>query len=177
MQSGHVCKDFIIKSDSLQNTIISGYASVFNMVDSQEDLVEKGAFENAKREGVKLLWQHDSSTPIGVIKSLYEDDYGLKIDAEINNKTTAGREASELIKQGAVEGLSIGFCPIDFTYNCKNIRVLKKVDLMEISIVTFPSNNKAGIRVIKGSHSPRDGSAFNRLQKLLEKLISNQNKR
>ena len=87
--------------------------------------------------------------PIGVIKYLAEDDYGLKIEAEINNKTLLGAEASALIKQKAVSGLSIGFTIKSSDYNSQGLRVIEEVELMEISIVTFPANSRAGISQIK----------------------------
>jgi len=86
LERGNISENFLIKAVGLENTIISGYASVFNIVDSQNDIVQKGAFEDTKPENIKLLWQHDTLKPIGIIKSLYEDDYGLKIQAEINNR-------------------------------------------------------------------------------------------
>ncbi len=81
-----------------ENTVISGYASVFNIIDSQNDIVQKGAFEDTKAENIKLLWQYDTQKPIGIIKSLYEDDYGLKIEAEINNRILLGKDTTELVR-------------------------------------------------------------------------------
>jgi len=54
-----VSNNFLLKSSNLDNRIIDGYASVFNVIDSQNDLIEKGAFKNVSSEKVKLLWQHD----------------------------------------------------------------------------------------------------------------------
>ncbi|XVN44698.1 MAG: HK97 family phage prohead protease [Rickettsia hoogstraalii] len=79
------------------------------MADHHNDLISKGAFANASHHNVKFLWQHDSKKPIGIITHLAEDDHGLKMEAMINNKVKAGVEAIELIKQGAIDGLSIGF--------------------------------------------------------------------
>ena len=45
--------------------------------------------------------------------------------------------------------MSIGFCAKDFEYDNQGVRLLKKVDLMEISIVTFPANRNAGIINVK----------------------------
>ncbi len=149
MEFGNVCKNFSIKSGILKNTIISGYASVFNYIDNQNDIVEQGAFSAVKVENIKLLWQHDMSKPIGKIKSIYEDEYGLKIEAEINNNIEQGKEAAELIKQKAIAGLSVGFSIGDFAYNDSGVRLIKKANLIEISIVTFPANEKAGITEIK----------------------------
>ena len=86
MEKGCFCPDLIIKSTKPDNTVISGYASVFGVVDSQNDVIVKGAFKSVESRSVKLLWQHDPLRPIGVIKSLCKDEYGLKFEAEINNK-------------------------------------------------------------------------------------------
>lgn len=164
--------NFLIKSDETKNTIISGYASVFGVVDSQNDVIEKGAFKEAKSENVKLLWQHDKAKPIGVIKSIYEDDYGLKIEAEINNKTTYGNEAAELIKQKAVNGLSIGFYAKDFEYTDQGFRLLTKLELMEVSIVTFPANNSANITDVKAMSRATTYDSLQRLERVIGKLIN-----
>ncbi len=167
-----MCSNFLLKSDHFDNMVIHGYASVFNVVDSQNDLIEKGAFENISPNNTKLLWQHDSVKPIGVIKVMYEDSYGLRIEAEINNKTVCGKEASELVKQGAVDGLSIGFCIKDFKYNNQGIRLIKKIDLMEVSIVTFPSNRSASITNFKAQNTMLFEQSLDKLFLLVQKLTN-----
>lgn len=149
LEKGWVCSDFVVKSTKKENTVISGYASVFGVIDSQNDIIEKGAFKDTEGKNVKLLWQHDSTKPIGVINFLKEDEYGLIIEAEINNNTVAGFEASALVKQQAVGGLSIGFSIKSFDYNEEGSRVIQEVQLREISIVTFPSNQYAAIQHVK----------------------------
>ena len=172
MERGNISENFLIKAVGLENTIISGYASVFNIVDSQNDIVQKGAFEDTKPENIKLLWQHDTLKPIGIIKSLYEDDYGLKIQAEINNRILLGKETTELVRQKAIDGLSIGFCAKDFEYDNQGVRLLKKVDLMEISVVTFPANRNAGIINVKKLTEHPINCSLERIEKLLEKLVN-----
>ncbi len=120
-----------------------------------------------------MLWQHDVTKPIGVIKCLEEDEYGLKIEAEINNKTLLGSEATALIKQKAVSGLSIGFTIKSSDYNSRGLRVIYEVELMEISIVTFPANSMAGINQIKQQHlnyTNFNCSALEELSRLVKKL-------
>ena len=172
MERGNISENFLIKAVGLENTIISGYASVFNIVDSQNDIVQKGAFKDTKAENIKLLWQHDTLKPIGIIKSLYEDDYGLKIQAEINNRILLGKETTELVRQKAIDGLSIGFCAKDFEYDNQGVRLLKKVDLMEISVVTFPANRNAGIINVKKLTEHPINRSLERIEKLLEKLVN-----
>lgn len=149
MQKGWISPEFLIKSSKADNTVIIGYASVFEITDNQNDIISKGAFKNSESHKVRLLWQHDVTKPIGVVKYLEEDAYGLKIEAEINNRTLLGAEATALIKQKAVSGLSIGFIIKSSNYNSHGLRVIDEVELMEISIVTFPANSMAGISQIK----------------------------
>ena len=168
MQNGWISPEFFIKSSKSDNTVIIGYVSVFEVADNQNDIISKGAFKNSESHNVKLLWQHDVTKPIGVIKYLAEDDYGLKIEAEINNKTLLGAEASALIKQKAVSGLSIGFTIRSSDYNLQCLRVIDEVELMEISIVTFPANNMAGISQIK--QQTMDSTWLDELEHLVRQL-------
>lgn len=173
MELGNICKDFSVKSVTTKNTLISGYASVFDFVDHQNDLVEKGAFENVLAQKTKLLWQHDYSKPIGTIKRIFEDNYGLKVEAEINNDVHYGKEAASLIKQKAIEGLSVGFHLEEFNFNDKGVRIIKKAKLLEVSIVTFPANSKAGIMEVKSLNNKVNNSptSLDRLNYLLKELV------
>ncbi|CAN0603814.1 unnamed protein product, partial [Ectocarpus sp. 12 AP-2014] len=147
-----------------------GFASVFGILDSQNDVVVKGAFKSIEVRNVKLLWQHDASKPIGLIKSLSEDEYGLKFEAEINNNIEAGREASELIKQKAICGLSIGFSINSSSYNEKGMRVISDLNLAEISVVTFPANHQAEIIYSFLSRESKKSEKINKLEEKLNKM-------
>ena len=134
-----------------------GYGSVFGNRDLGNDVIEKGAFKKSLRKrtnkGVKLLYQHKSDMPIGVFDEIKEDDHGLYIKGRLALKTQAGAEAYELLKMGALDGLSIGFRvnPKEVSYDKRgNKRIIKEVDLMEVSLVTFPMNPQATVRSIKG---------------------------
>ena len=82
------------------------------------------------------------------------------------------QEAIELIKQGAVDGLSIGFCATDFEYNNQGIRIIKKIDLMEVSIVTFPANRSAGITNFKTQNTILLKKSVEKLFLLVQKLTN-----
>lgn len=173
MQQGWISSDFIVKSSKKSSTLISGYASVFDTSDNHNDIIKKGAFKNAKSDKVKLLWQHDQKKPIGVISFLEEDEYGLAIEAEINNDTSAGAEASSLIKQGAINGLSIGFSIKSSDYDKKGSRVIDEVELMEVSVVTFPANVDASITQVKKdsmNENSEDAEKLNELSKLIKQI-------
>ena len=172
MQTGWASPEFIIKKSNGVNTKIQGYASVFNVLDKHNDTIVKGAFKSSYENQVKLLWQHDSTKPIGIITSMNEDDHGLKIEAEINNNTQNGLDASQLIKQRAVSGLSIGFNIKSYDYDEHGHRTITDLDLMEVSIVTFPANDSATISQIKSRYEKVNSSniAIKNLESLINKL-------
>ena len=145
------------ENSSEEYGMFEGYGSVFGNKDLGNDVIEKGAFtKSIKRrtnKGVKLLYQHKSDMPIGVFDEIKEDDHGLVVKGRLALKTQAGAEAYELLKMGALDGLSIGFKinPSEVSYDRRaNKRIIKEVDLMEVSLVTFPMNPQATVRSVKG---------------------------
>lgn len=142
-------REFVIKSTSNNNMLISGYASVFDITDDHNDIILKGAFDNIPHKtNIKFLWQHDHSKPIGIITCITQDDYGLYVEGIINCCTQQGQEAASLIKQGAINGLSIGFVSQKEKYNHHGIREILSADLHEASVVTFPANQNAKINML-----------------------------
>ena len=134
-----------------------GYGSIFGNKDLGNDVVMEGAFSRSLRsrraKGVKLLWQHKQDMPIGVFDSIKEDGDGLRVKGTLALNTQQGKEAYELLKMGALDGLSIGYKadPKKQGYDeRRRRRLLKEVDLMEISLVTFPMNPKARVSAVKG---------------------------
>jgi hypothetical protein len=123
----------------------SGYASVYNKIDHHNDIIVKGAFDESIQDinSIKLLWQHKHDCPIGKIISINEDEYGLHITGEILNNIKHGQEASNLIKNQIINGLSIGCLIQESKYNDNGVRIITKANLKEISIVTFPANDQA----------------------------------
>lgn len=131
---------------------ISGYASVYNTPDHDNDIVMPGAFASSLKSSrrVKLLWNHDHNQVIGKITQLKEDDYGLWFSAQLNLATSKGNEVYQLIKAGDVNQLSIGFTITKSRpSHSATQRLLEQLDLWEISVVTFPANEKAQINEIK----------------------------
>ncbi|HVY12218.1 MAG TPA: HK97 family phage prohead protease [Alphaproteobacteria bacterium] len=144
--------------DVSEEGVVSGYASVFGEVDSYRDVVAPGAFARSlkqwqnRKQNPPMLWQHDARFPRGVWDSVKEDDSGLYVSGKLALKTSAGAEAFELLKMGAVTGLSIGYRTVKSTTDSKkNIRILTDLDLFEVSLVTFPANDSARIRVVKAA--------------------------
>ncbi|WP_171228100.1 HK97 family phage prohead protease [Ruegeria sp. HKCCA4008] len=126
------------------DAVIEGYASRFGQVDQGSDVVQRGAYRGSldrlARAGqrVKMLWQHDPAQPIGVWDEVREDDKGLWVKGRLLESTQKGREAAELIRAGAMDGLSIGYRTKRAVKNDKGQRVLTELELWEVSLVTFP---------------------------------------
>lgn len=134
----------------------TGYGSVFNVTDRGGDIVAPGAFTEtlaaAKTAGrlPALLWQHRQAEPIGVYTSMEEDAIGLRVEGKLALKTARGAEAYELMKMGAISGLSIGFRVRDDSWDrVTGVRTIKKADLYELSLVTIPMNDAARVASMK----------------------------
>lgn len=169
IETGHIEIEAEIKALSDEDNVLQGegyfegYASVFNNVDLGSDVMEKGAFTKSLRrrgtKGVKMLYQHDQKQPIGVYKSIKEDGDGLYVKGQLAMGTQKGKETFELMKMGAIDGLSIGYRVGEKGYHYddkRKRRYLKEVDLMEISAVTFPMNPRARIQAVKSDRTVRE---------------------
>ncbi|WP_083567061.1 HK97 family phage prohead protease [Hyphomicrobium sp. CS1GBMeth3] len=131
-----------------------GYASLFNREDLGRDIVLPGAFrESLDRRGangIKLLFQHDAHQPIGVWTTLEEDSRGLYARGRLMREVTRARELMALMRAGALDGLSIGFRTVKARRDrATGVRRLEKIDLWEISVVTFPLLPEARITATK----------------------------
>ena len=134
----------------------SGYASRFGVVDLGRDLVLPGAFAASLAErgarGIKLLFQHDPAEPIGVWLEVREDAWGLFARGRVLPEVERGREVLALMRAGALDGLSIGFRAVEGRTDPKSgVRRLHKIDLWEISVVTFPMLPEARVSAVKHS--------------------------
>ncbi|WP_407280600.1 HK97 family phage prohead protease [Aromatoleum evansii] len=134
-----------------------GYGSVFSIEDRGGDIVAPGAFTEtlsaAKSAGrmPAMLWQHRQAEPIGVYTSMEEDSVGLRVKGQLALKTARGAEAYELMKMGALSGLSIGYRVRDDSWDrVTGVRTIKKADLIELSLVTFPMNDASRVSSVKG---------------------------
>lgn len=133
-----------------------GIASVFNIKDSGNDIVLPGAFSESLKvyppSKVKMLWQHETKTPIGVWHEIQERKDVLYVKGSLALEIQSGKEAYIMMKKGMVDGLSIGYRAVEKDYDAKSgARVLKSVLLREISVVTFPMNEGAQVLSIRSS--------------------------
>lgn len=164
-------REFCFKADTIDESgVFTGYGSVFDVLDSYKEIVVRGAFNESlaahKSKGTMpaMLWQHRSGEPMGVYTQMEEDAIGLKVSGQIAMKTQRGAEAYELLKIGAISGLSIGFVPREEAYDkVTGVTTLKRVDLWELSLVTFPANDAArvqGVKAVDGIITLRDAEDY-----------------
>lgn len=171
MEKKYLDVPFNIKAEDIDDAgTFKGYGSTFGGdPDAHGDIVVEGAFKSSikkggrNKNGVAMLWQHNSSEVPGVWTSLKEDNLGLLVEGRLLMDTILGRESHSRLKAGAVKGLSIGYDTLDEEIDKENdVRYLKKLDLWEISLVTFPANIHAGILdvkqadAVKAAETPRE---------------------
>lgn len=154
--------DFPLQVRGLSNSgEFSGYASVFDVVDGHGTSLRHGAFSRTlddwqqKGRFPAMLWQHRADEPLGIYTSMKEDSKGLKVEGQllIEDDPLAKRAYSHL-KAGSINGLSIGFRsdPNKEQYDDQSgATILSEVDLVEVSLVTFPSNQSATITNVRNS--------------------------
>lgn len=131
-----------------------GYASLFGIPDLGRDMVMPGAFRDSLKKrgasGIKMLWSHEAAQPIGTWTLVDEDARGLKVKGRLNLAVARAREIYALMRDGAVDGLSIGYrTERAVTDKLSGIRRLYKLDLWEISVVTFPMLPQARVSSVK----------------------------
>ena len=149
----------------------AGYATLFGRPDLSGDVVAPGAFARSLAAkgaaAIKLLYQHDPSEPIGRFVTIAEDARGLFVRGQLSGETRRAREVKALMREGVLDGLSIGFRTVRARTERKSgHRMLLELDLWEISIVTFPMLPEARVRAAKaatlwpGSDPARLASGF-----------------
>lgn len=141
-----------------KNGEFEGYASVFDVIDFYREVVIPGAFADTiaawrqKDRFPPALWQHSWYEPIGPITEMEEDEHGLFVKGQLLiDDVPRAREARALIAAKAITGMSFGFDVIEDEYDSRaGVLKLNKIDLWEVSVVTFPANEAAQIEGIKG---------------------------
>tara|TARA_R110000782_G_scaffold117364_4_gene207690 strand:- start:3962 stop:4468 length:507 start_codon:yes stop_codon:yes gene_type:complete len=128
----------------------AGYAALFDREDRGGDIIRKGAFARAIRawrgRRVPLLWQHRPDAPIGFVEAMAEDARGLRVIGRVRGDVEG--EAAAMLKGGKVNGLSFGYRVT--RSDGRAPRVLKDLELVEVSLVRFPMQPGARVHMVEG---------------------------
>lgn len=159
-----------IKADAIKDSgEFEGYASTFGgKPDSYGDVIAEGAYAESlgahKKAGTmpKMFWQHDRSKPIGKWIDAREDTKGLFVVGRLNMDVQQAREAHSHLKNGDIDGLSIGYRIREYSVDTETgVWTLEKLDLQEVSVVSIGANENATVSSVK---------AAKQLHQLTEKL-------
>jgi HK97 family phage major capsid protein/HK97 family phage prohead protease len=140
-----------------------GIASVFGELDGLGDQVAPGAFKKSlaahKRAGRQplMLWSHDLAQPIGRWTDIKETSEGLTVKGKLLLDVARAREVYAMLRERVADGLSIGFRTVD-SVRTKTGRLLKEIDLAEISVVSLPALASARVLSVKGDAMSLDVS-------------------
>lgn len=148
-----------IAIEDAENLRIIGYAAVFDSLSEDlggfRELIRYGAFaDSLKTSDIRALWNHNPDYVLGRNRSgtlkLAEDEKGLRIEIDPPN-TQWAKDLMEVMKRGDVNQMSFGFRTIDDRWSSQNgntLRELLKVELYDVSPVTFPAypQTEVGVR-------------------------------
>ena len=141
--------DFALDTKSIDDDgSIEGLAVGYGNMDHGGDVVMPGAIKFEGRKSLPMLLFHDHKRPAGVWTSFKEVSDGLLVKGRFSMSTTHGREAHGLAKDGALQGLSMGYKTLKHRFEGK-ARHLLEVALHEISLVTIPMNDRTRIVSVK----------------------------
>lgn len=154
-------KSFKVKAEESEESgsgFFVGYASVFGNVDSYGEVMEKGAFSDTLREWegrkIPVFYGHDLTNPennIGYVESAEEDDTGLLVRCVVDTEGPGnGPIVYKLLKEGRIDRMSFGFYVNDADHK-GGVTYIKKVSLLEVSVVPAPANPEAAISEVKSS--------------------------
>lgn len=131
----------------------SGYASVFGGVDSYGDTIDPKAYDATLKDRVRpirMRWNHYGPV-IGKWLRMTTDSVGLFVEGELTPGHSTAIDTYASLKHGAIDGLSIGYIAKSAIENPDGTRLLKEIELIEISIVEEPADINATVSNIKSA--------------------------
>ncbi len=148
---------FSIREEDGGIGIFEGHAAIFDLEDRGGEIIRPGAFKRSvhgsedKKKKVKMLRQHDQNNIIGIWEELREDSKGLFVRGRLLvDAIPKAKETHALLKENALDGLSIGFMPKKSTFNRETeINEIEDLELFEISLVAIPRQPDAIITAVR----------------------------
>ena len=140
---------------------IEGYFSVFNtnydIFEGASESIAPGAFSKTLGNDIRALIDHETRLVLGRNKSgtleLREDSHGLWGRIKINPNDQDALNLYERVKRGDVDQCSFGFQIVneetDFREDGSVHWTIKEVNLLEVSVVTFPAYEDTSVTARK----------------------------
>lgn len=123
---------------------LTGIAWPFGTADRSGDIIERGAFTSPST--LPMLFAHDPTDPVGVWEAISEGADGLTVKGRLLIDDVArAREVRALVQAKAVTGLSIGYRTRNATRRPGGGRIIKALELVEVSLVTVPMHPGARV--------------------------------
>ena len=153
----HKTSKFTVKQSDDDSRTVEGYANVFGNVDSDMDVIQKGAFKKSIKEWgpqgldrIKLMAQHNMSRPVAKMLELKEDDKGLYMKAKFGTHTD-GEDYYRMAKEGIINEFSVGFAAIEKEDNEAGGYDISNTKLYEVSMVSVAANDQAVVTNVKSA--------------------------
>lgn len=146
-----------IKAVEGEAVVISGLASVFHGLDAYNDTILPGSYQktigawSARAWPMPMLWNHEPSDLIGRWVDFREDERGLVATGELTPNHSKAADAVASLRHGALTGLSIGYRATAADIEKDGRRVLREIDLFEVSLVTMPADLSARVTGVKSA--------------------------
>jgi uncharacterized protein len=140
-------------ADGANYAIFTGVASTAQR-DRARDIIAPGAFGKVNAKQIKMYRDHNRDNVIGRWQRFEQQDKELHVEGGIllDPDVPKGRETYALMKAGILDGLSVGFLiePGGATWDeAKQVRTIKKAELLECSVCSMPANRGARISTVK----------------------------
>lgn len=162
---------------------VEGYAAVFgepaDICGVYTEILAPGAFDKtlATNGDIRALFNHDTAQVLGRSKSgtlhLTEDDHGLAFRLELPD-TSTGRDLAVSMQRGDINQCSFGFYPTveewDYSDPDNPVDTIREVELIEISIVTFPAYEGTEAALARSTDSQQKIDAISLRKQVIKKI-------
>jgi HK97 family phage prohead protease len=149
---------FVMAEDGESPRTISGIAVPWGVEATVSDgtrvKFERGSLPVTGKKP-KLLKYHDAEQPVGVVTGRIDAEDGMVFTARIS-ATSEGNDMLELIKDEAVDAVSVGVEVIDGKYDNSGTLVIAKADWVELSLVTAPAFKGAMITEVAATEPQQE---------------------
>lgn len=163
-------KTFVLAEEGDNPRTISGIAVPWDTVATVSDgtrvKFERGSLPVTGKKP-KLLKYHDSSQIVGVVTARLDSQDGMLFTAKISN-TTDGNDMLELVKDEAIDSVSVGVDVIDAKYDDDGTMVISSAEWVELSLVAVPAFKGATITEVAATEPQQETTMSEKVEATVE---------